>query len=77
MQQETSCEPSVYCMTRLLPFQNLKAFCIFFYFFILRKRKKEDIQKEMLEMMKKAFEKDPMKDYIQLYMKDYIQRTIE
>jgi epoxyqueuosine reductase QueG len=30
-----------------------------------RKRKKEDIQKEMLEMMKKAFEKDPMKDYIQ------------
>ncbi len=30
-----------------------------------RKRKKQDIQKEMLEMMKKAFEKDPMKDYIQ------------
>ena len=30
-----------------------------------RKRKKDDIQKGMLEMMKKAFEKDPMKDYIQ------------
>ena len=32
---------------------------------VSRKRKKEDAQKEMLEVMKKALEKDPMKEYIQ------------
>ena len=41
-----------------------------------RKRKKEDIQKEIIEMMKKVSEKDPMKEYIE-FAREEAERSRE